>query len=216
MTERYESTAFSQEQIERLQFILRLPSFEQALAQAAYITSLILMLPPFLQPKESRYLEKATRRRTRISALARELANLLDDEPMASFIVARDSIEDYRDWYVDDIRRDRDEWRDIFLATLRQADERTFRLIEEVQAHRIDLGLLPDSSDRRNAEVALLWPHLFKLWERLGHKVAATEDGPLHSFLNLVHEVMGIKGAAHRTFRDAVDRWNTLSADKHL
>jgi hypothetical protein len=215
MIERYESTAFTREQIERLQVVLRLPTFEQALAQAAYITGLILLMPPFLQPKGDKYLEKAKRRLGRISKLARELGNLLEDEPIAGFLVARDPFTDCSDRQVGDIRADRDEQCNVFIERLRQVEDRAFKLEVEQRTHRIELGLLPDPSDKRNAEVALIWPHIFKLWETLGHKVASTENGPLHSLINLVHEVMRMEEAAHRTFRDAVDRWNDASADKH-
>jgi hypothetical protein len=204
---RFEGTFFTKEQIERLQAIAGLKSFEESVVHATAISGVLPMIKGFLKPAKARAEQDALRRITKIASIARELANSLDIEPMSEYLI-RPQTKSRDDRLVSDIRAENEKARDDYIATTRQVAHLAVQLQEDRALHRMALGLLPKPSDHRNPEVAMLWPVLFRHWEYyFRRKVSKTEDGPLHSFINLVHEVVGLEPAAHRTFRDAVDRW---------
>jgi hypothetical protein len=211
---RFEGTFFTQKQTERLQAIAGLSSIDVAVVHAGGISSVLVLVKPFLKPKSPRAEQDALRRIEKISRLARELANLLDREPSSTSLVQPDTIT-WDDRYVSDVVKEIESARDDLVKTLRRVENRAVKFQEDRRSHRIELGLLPDPLDQRNPEVAMLWPSLFQYWEHwLGRHVAKTEDGPLHSFINLAHEVLELSPAAHRTFRDAVDRWSKEEGDR--
>jgi hypothetical protein len=212
---RFEGTSFTREQTERLQALAGLSSLEGAVVHAGGISSLLEITKPFLRSRSSRAEQDALRRLEKISKLARELANLLEIEPASDFFVRPDTLNLVDGASVSDFRAEVEGARDEFIKRLRQVEHRAVQFQKDRISHRIGLGLVPNPSDQRNPEVALLWPALFKHWELyFGREVAKTENGPLHSFVNLVHEVLGLDPAAHRTFRDAVDRWKNEERDR--
>lgn len=203
--EGWERSAFTRDQIARLQELLDLSSYEHAIMQSYAISAVLNLMPSFLAPKDKRLDEKARRRLDRIARLSRELANLLDDEPTASLLTEPDWLE-WNDRYVSEVREERDRERDAFIRRLRQIEDKSLRLCES-RHYRFFHGLTPDHLAKQDPEVAMLWPSLFQVWEDCGRDVGKTENGPFHSFINLVHEVIGLRPAAHGTLRDAVDRW---------
>jgi len=209
-----ERSAFTRDQIARLQDLLCLSSYEHAILQSYAISAVLYLMPPFLAVKDKRHDEKARRRLDRIARLSRELANLLEYEPTASVLTEPEGLE-WNDRYVSEVREERDRERDIFIRRLRQIEDRSLRLLDN-RSYRFDIGLVPDRLAKLAPEVALLWPSLFRIWEECGREPAKTEGGPLHSFVNLVHEVLGLEPAAYGTFRDAVDRWNKEKAGTGL
>lgn len=75
----------------------------------------------------------------------------------------------------------------------------------EYYIHNLDELRRPARQGR--SETAGLWPLLFSIWNQNGRSMGYTENGPLHSFVALAHEVAGLNAPVPSTLKLAARSW---------
>lgn len=137
--------------------------------------------------------QKAKKQLEVIRSTSRKLAALLNKEPLAAVLLSGDRLPvtigpDGRIIGGSDAQWEAYGAAPRMLAQqLEIVDATARRFLEDDDSFRGTHGL--PSAKRSSAEAAtlVLWPYLFRIWERAGRKLAYTVDGPLHRFLNFVH-----------------------------
>jgi hypothetical protein len=211
--ERYCETAFSREQMEELQSMLRLKSHDEALIAAAVITGQLMFCQQLIEGREKVPSTKAAKRRlNRIAVGTKELARLLAEEPAAEDLIRRPGSLVSR----------LDENGEIDLSALREADKEHLKelistllvISKNAELHAIDDStfrvsrrLHPASNTSTEIITRTLWPTLFTVWELAGEQLTWTENGPTHRFVNLVHSAVDLEAPSASTLRDAIRVW---------
>ncbi len=163
--------------------------------------------------------QKAKKQLAVISSTSRKLAALLNNEPLADVLLSGDrlpvtigpdgKIVDASDaqWeaYAAAPR--------ILAKQLEIIGATARRFLEDDESFRGTHGLPRAKQSSAEAATLVLWPHLFRIWERAGRKLAYTVDGPLHRFLNFVHREFGLARPSSSTLRDAIRRYVGATAN---
>ncbi|CAO4151937.1 hypothetical protein [Methylorubrum aminovorans] len=204
---------FSIEQVDKLQEMLGLSSRDVAIEVCNSIVG-GLFLHSLVKGQKERVgpTTNAKRKLAQIASTAKKLSNLLSDDEIC--LCHNDELQEALGNLplLCDLKK-APLWGD---AGITQVDMRLLLERISLQAGRLSSNdahfrsyyyLPPIEDATRNVETYTLWEWLFILWEQHGRTVAATINGPLHRFIQLVHDAAGLSPAEGEALRGAVQAW---------
>lgn len=204
---------FSAEQVEILQEMLGLSSVDVA---AEVCNSILggLFLYSLVKGQKERVgpTTNAKRKLAQIASTAKKLSSLLSDDEISlchsdELQEAIGSIPILSDLQKPPLWGDAGVSKVDLRILLEQVSLRAGKLSTNDALFRSYYYLPPIEDATKNVETYTLWQWLFILWEQHGRTVAATINGPLHRFIQLVHEAAGIEPAEGEALRGAVQAW---------
>lgn len=213
-----DALGFDDAQLARLRADLRLKSEGEAIHVAAMIAGRVWQCRWESAARErTPDIEAAQKRLDRIATTAALLARLLDEEPNAEELIRLPgwSLNHPKEYvgengafhsgkmHDDDRGRLKD-----FIQTARTIRRMAEDIICDDTRHRAHLELPRKSHAGATPHVVNVWPLLFDIWAAAGMKVATSNRGPTHRFVQFIHDVFGLPPAAHTTLREAVARWH--------